>query len=991
MTTESDNPTRESFSNFFHNLLNYRTIRFWILMAVVLYTLSGFFLAPWLVREQIIRFSDERLSRSAHVENVRVNPYQLSLEITGFGLDDRDGETLAAFDRLFVNFQLSSLFRWALTFREISVERPYLFFERLSEENNRWSMLMSDLEASADPDDRSEEQESGLPRLLIHDIAIEAGRGVFQDQVPDDPVRIEAGPVSVEVFELNTLPDRFGEQSVSVTLPDGASLGWRGNISLQPFHSEGSLELANIRLDPLAAYLKMSTTIEELSAVLSARTTYRLAVTGDGDSELTLGEIESTLENVSVTGLLPSTEFFTLRSASLSGGSLAWPQQQVHFAALRLDQPSATAWLDETGVPGFATLTREAEPASPPDPAVDADSRPWRVSLDTFAIEGGAVDFTDLSIQPNAELGLRDVTLKVSNIDNEADTRMPAEFSARLQAGGQLGFRGAFVALPEPSLIGTATTDELPLTIAQPYAAQMARIRIVQGLLGSQVDLTIAPEREITAAGTASIRQLEIDDTGAEESLLAWDALEIDRFETDALGRTFRLSLLDFEAPYGRMRINEDLSTNVGNLFPEQGGKAGETPDEPPEPWALVIGGIKVDSGSLDFADLSLPLPFSTRVTGLEGTISTIDNRSSESANIRLEGQVDEYGLARIEGGMTVLDPLVDTDVSVEFRNLLMSSFSPYTVQFAGYKIAGGKLDLDLNYVIQQGQLAGQNDIVLSDVELGEKVDSPDAASLPLGLAIALLKDSEGVIDVDLPVEGDVNDPEFKIGGVVWKAIAGLITKVVSAPFRLLGNLIGIESEDLGTFQFLAGRTDLTPPELEKIGQLRQALEQRPELIVEISGVYDTDIDTPVLQYFELRNELLARLGEAPADDTLENELLDVKVRGVLETLYREQFPDADPEALKAAHTAPPADDPEGKPVLDDLAYATDLRDRLLAEITISAADLEALANQRARVIADAFLAESGFGADRVRLTEAQEVESEDGEWLVLELGVAAD
>ena len=239
--------------------------------------------------------------------------------------------------------------------------------------------------------------------------------------------------------------------------------------------------------------------------------------------------------------------------------------------------------------------------------------------------------------------------------------------------------------------------------------------------------------------------------------------MEIDRYEIDSAETRAEISSLRFKQPYGRIEIREDLSTNVGDLLIETASEdAAEASMEAPA-WSAVIGGIVIEDGSMDFSDLSLPLPFATRVTSLDGTISTIDNESNEPANIRLEGQVDEYGLARIEGGMNLLDPVAHTDVTVEFRNLLMTSLSPYSAQFAGREIDEGKLNLDLEYRIDGGQLDGQNSVVLSDLVLGKEVESPDAVSLPLGLAVALLKDSNGVIDIDLPVTGDINDPSSRL------------------------------------------------------------------------------------------------------------------------------------------------------------------------------------------------------------------------------------
>jgi hypothetical protein len=352
---------------------------------------------------------------------------------------------------------------------------------------------------------------------------------------------------------------------------------------------------------------------------------------------------------------------------------------------------------------------------------------------------------------------------------------------------------------------------------------------------------------------------------------------------------------------------------------------------------------------------------------------------------------VDDYGLARISGGLNLLDPVRATDVKMEFRNLLMSSLSPYSVQFAGREIAEGKLDLDLLYRINDGRMQGQNAIVMRDLVLGDKVESPGAASLPLGLAVALLKDANGVIDIELPVEGDLNDPKFRIGGVIWKAFVGLVTKIASAPFRLLGSLVGSESEDLGQFQFLAGRADLTPPELEKIVLLRQALRERPELAIEVSGGFVPAIDVPALQYLSLRAEVLSRLGEETVPAGEELLMLDARIRATLEALFAERFPAIALDTVQAAHRAAPADDPEGAPVLDDLAYAGELRDRLLAGVAIGEPELAALANQRAEAIRAAFLAGGEFAAERIAVTAPTEAEPEGEDWVLMELGLAVD
>ena len=985
MSDDSRAPQKgaEADESLFKPWLDYRRKRFWLLVAVLVYTLAGFFLVPAVISHYTVKNIHESMDRAATIAEVRFNPYVLSLQVDGFALADKDGETLVSFDTFFVNFQLSSLFRWAWTFREIRLDGPYLLHERFTVDESRLSRLLADIDRLSA---REDEEDAGgdMPRLLIAELALNEGRARFVDHVPGESVTLAAGPVSVTVRELNTLPDRHGEQQVQIELDSGARLSWHGDIGLQPLRSSGEFSLENLTPERLLPYVRAALPIEDARAQLSVRTAYTLDQATDGSVSITLDNLESVLEGVSLTGLAPASEFFSMGRLEVSGGQLQFPENRVSVDRIRVVDPFVDAWLGEDGTPGLMQLAPESGDAQ----TADEPSTPWQLSVGEFAIEGGRAAFSDRSMQPNGELGIETMDLTLRDIDNADNTKMPVSLQLGISGGGGVSFEGEVVLLPAPTIDGTFTADAIPVQLAQPWVEQALFLSIEGGSLASTAEVALDADGAFRAAGSLTTDDLQVTDTAAREPLLAWDRMAVDRYEIDSAKSAARVSSVRFTRPYGRIHIAEDLSTNVSGLVREA-PEAETAPSEGPA-WSVLLGGIAMDDGSMDFSDFSLPLPFATKITGMDGTISTIDSNSSEPSNIGLEGQVDEFGLARIAGRMNLLDPVALTDVSVEFRNLLMTSLSPYTVQFAGRKIAEGKMDLDLLYRIDGGMLDGQNSIILSDLVLGEEVDHPDAASLPLGLAVALLKDSNGVIDIDLPVEGDVNDPEFKIGGVIWKAVTGLITKVVTAPFKLLGSLVGAESEDFGQFQFLAGRADLTPPELEKVTQLQQALAQRPELGLEISGVYDPAVDKPALQFARLRATVFERLGRDPTQEGDSDSMLDEDVLAVFEALFAERFPGGSLSEIQVASSSPPPANPEGAPQLDQTAYIGALRDRLLESEPVGTVELEALATQRAQAVADAFLA---GGLDPVRVTQGAvlESESEDGEWVRMELGVAVE
>ncbi len=189
----------------------------------------------------------------------------------------------------------------------------------------------------------------------------------------------------------------------------------------------------------------------------------------------------------------------------------------------------------------------------------------------------------------------------------------------------------------------------------------------------------------------------------------------------------------------------------------------------------------------MDFADYSLILPFGTRIHNLRGSIAGLSNRPDAVGQIELDGEVDDYGMARAVGHVELGNPTNSLDMRVQFRNVEMTRLTPYMATFAGRKIESGKLSLDLQYKIKQRQLQGENQVIMDKLTLGERVESPTAKDLPLDLAVALLQDSDGRIDLGLPVSGSLDDPEFSYGSLVWKAITNVLTKIVTAPFRALG------------------------------------------------------------------------------------------------------------------------------------------------------------------------------------------------------------
>ncbi|AYJ80151.1 hypothetical protein AN286_08215 [Aliarcobacter cryaerophilus ATCC 43158] len=253
----------------------------------------------------------------------------------------------------------------------------------------------------------------------------------------------------------------------------------------------------------------------------------------------------------------------------------------------------------------------------------------------------------------------------------------------------------------------------------------------------------------------------------------------------------------------------------------------------------LNLGPINIKNMILDFEDKNLPIPFKTTISKLTGAVSAVKNRANSTSNLEIKGVVDDYGVAKITGIVNPNDIKILTDINMKFQNISMKNFTPYTAKFIGRTIKDGKLELDLNYNISESNLKAKNSIIIKKLELGDKIESEDAVSLPLDLAITLLEDSSNTIDLNLPVSGNVDDPEFSIAAIVWKAFVNLITKAITAPFSLIGSLFNFSEDEINSVDFNLKESEITPIQQETLDKIAIILNSKKEFAISFSPSFD--------------------------------------------------------------------------------------------------------------------------------------------------------
>ena len=989
------------------------------------YALAGFFLVPWLIKKNAVEIVADTIGAELRIEKVAVNPFVLSLQVDGVALDDPSGAPVLRVHQIFVNFQLSSLLRWAWTFDEVRIDAPEAFLARDSGGVFNIGFLMPQSGEPEAMDVAETPGETKPARLLIFTFAVNDSVVNWHDEVPSDPVRTRFGPVNIAIAQLNTLPDRAGQQDVVITTETSGTLGWSGSLQLNPLSSAGRASVAGSHFPLTSAYIKHETGFEIVDGTADIDFEYQIAALDDGTIEANISAFNLSFDGVQVRTFNsafgidePDRDVLQLPRVTLEGGLFRWPERTIAAESFSIDDAVVSLYRNESGRLNILPVKRNDAPAveSETGPAA-ANAGPqtdWQLSLSEFRVNRMALALEDHSVDPAAEIGYRSLDISMRNINNKPSAEFPTSLTMLARTDGTLTMDGTIGVLPSPVVSLEVNVDKLALANAHPYLQPLADVNLDSGALNFAGNLAISDSEPLSLAGDLEIVDFLITETDVGSKLGSWATLRANKLALSAANRSLEISEILLEDAYADILIAEDGSVNLGRAKKgdaqsgEEEVAAGEseadegsnvaesqsTEDGGDSLPMITVGRVVVANAAADFADFSLPLPFAAKIAELSGQLSTVATASVMPSTVSLEGKVDEFGLVRVTGHATPLDPSANTDINVVFENVQMPKFSAYTIPFAGRKIASGHLDLDLGYKVTASELEGENKVILRDFELGDKVDHPGAMSLPLGLAVALLKDAEGRINIDLPVRGNVDDPEFKYGGVVMKALANLIVGIVASPFKLLANLVGAESSELEYLHFVDGRSDLTGPELEKSVKLSEALKIRPELVLQFGGVVDPAADGVALRTASVETEIERRIATLTGEET-DGAMYTENRFEVIEQMYRESEITADPNAslaeIRDEYTSSAATDASGtEEKFDALAYAEHLRRLLVDRQPLSDQELSELAAARAANAREAIVTASPELGARIEVVESTTVSRDEGEPVRMQMVLTA-
>jgi len=846
-------------------------------------------------------------------------------------MTDREGQDLLAFDRLTVDMADVRPLEQVVNLAQVELLKPVLHAQRDAAGRLNLAQLAGGPAPASPPKEAASQPAKPSTKaappwaVTVGRASVRDGTVHWADQTTQPAAALQARGLGLELTNLALPLQKPVAFKGDFVLPAVAAQGVpEGKLA---FEGEATTQNARVQIttEALALQLAAPYVAQHLEPTVAGQLTGTLGVQWQAPpadknaTGLTVTAGPLALEQLALRQ--NGKSLVSLGKLEVKGLQVPVDKRTVSLESLALNTPTLAV---ERGSDGRWMFERWAKvqaqtptPASETTAAKAATDAPWVVRVGELALQGGAVAFAD-NAQP------RPVALEVSALDVSAkslatDSSKPGAFtlSARAAAGkgnaksaaGKIDYQGT-LALQPLATQGKLDATRVPVHGLDGYLAQQLAIELLRADVGFRGQVAFAQSDKgpsLKLAGDAAIEELKANSTAAStpmteaqvgEELLAWKSLNLRGLNVATAPGTApkvqvgETSLQDF---FARITINEAGRINLRDIVkgepqtpPVTAATAAASAPVPSasaasatqpvhtaarDPLAPVVqfGPMSLVNGKVLFSDFFIKPNYSADLTELTGKLGAFSSEAPGSepqlAALELLGRAEGSASLEVSGQLNPLAQPLALDIAGKVRDLDLPPLSPYSVKYAGHGIERGKLSVDVTYkVLPNGQLTASNRIVLNQLTFGEPVaGAPN--SLPVRLAAALLADRRGVIDLDLPISGSLNDPQFRIGPVIGKIILNLIGKALTSPFSLLASAFG-GGEEMSSVAFAPGSATLSPEAQQNLGKVAKALVDRPALKLTVTGTANLEAEREGLQRERLQQLVRAEKRRAQPDST---------------------------------------------------------------------------------------------------------------------------
>ncbi|WP_225315027.1 DUF748 domain-containing protein [Marinobacter confluentis] len=913
------------------------------LILLVLYALAGFIILPWWLARAVPDRLDQHMGWQATIEKIEVNPFAMSIQATGLSANDSGGEPVLAFDRLYVNLGVLRLATGIVALQNFELDEPFARLDLREDYSVNFARDWQANNPAGEPAPKTDDQSSDPAKLFLDRLRIAGGEVLFRDFSQSEPEEFQITPLDLALDDLATWPRDGSDSSYYLLAAIGSqTVEWEGDLSIAPFYSNGFIRVADVNHSTLSHFLKPYLPYTLRDGNLTISTNYELR-SGEQFALSTSGG-DLTVTDLAL-GLNPDSEASLLETQriQLPGISFGLINRELAVGNVVIDGARLDLERDEDGLLNLLRpFQGDEDTAENPSQAGETGS-PFRWSVAGVALNDGQVNWRDRQPEPAVDLTVEELNLTLGRLSHELGEPVDYEAALALADGGQFNLRGQTTLQPFTLEAGLGLTG-LNLAQLDGYLGDATNLTLREGLLNLDGNLDLDNQQEPmtgTFSGNGQVSSLDLRLADSDSPVLAWQNLRLEPLEYNLAPARLEIGTLTLSSPNvnvvreadGLHNLARILSADPAPSAAEEPPEADAEPASESEAFIFRIGQIMLESGEVSYADRTLEPVFSTRIDRLNGSVTGLSNVPPQQGKVSMQGRVGDVASLMFDGSIGTLGSEDVSNLTLKVDGVSLPALSPYLGRYLGYGVQSGKLNLDLDYEIAGSRIDAANRIRLDRMELGDAIASEQAVNAPVKLGLALLRDRKGVIDIDLPIEGDLADPQFSVGPVIMRTFVNLVARAATSPFSVLGSLAdmtGLTGEELGYVSFDPGRVDMVSDGMEKLEVLSGALEKRPDLLLKVRGAVSPEVDGEFLR----RQRLAEQLGisqTASATDRIAR----------LESRYQ----DAGFEQPLASYRQEVATTGAGGP--DDQAWEKALVDRLISRVVLPPEVLSNLARSR--------------------------------------------
>ena len=856
------------------------------------------------------------------------------------------------------------------TLTSIDIYEPELFVGRDSAGAWNFQKLLPAADPAADPVAAAQKDNADapapLPLVQVGQLNLCEGKVHFNDQYPPGGVVEELHDINLQLTDVSTLPDEKTGLDFTLTTDRQLTTTLKGAFGLNPLSATVDLRVDGVPLQPYNPYLA-----DFLTAPLGGNLNLAGTVdyTADGNLKLQRGQLELHELQVPFAG----KDAFNLSDLQLSGARFDLQQQQAELASIKLSGGRLRATRLADGSLSPLQLVRRQPEAAPAKKATETEktdgSSGFAVKVGQFDLNDFNLSFIDESLARKPQLQVEQLNVSLADLRYPESAQSPFNITAQLGPKGQVALSGK-VAHSPLRVQARTSVKSLALADFNDFLPEDVQVSLRDGKLYSDLSVSLAETPTALTGnfgGKVTVSDFKLRDPLGEGELLAWQSLNLNGIKGEIAPFALDIKEVALSRYLAKIQIDPQGRINLANITASEKVAAAEGEPQPKKEVAaeddavaaagqaaaaeapaadIRIGELTMQGGTVSFTDRSMPNTFSATMYKLGGRVTGMASDEQMQADVDLRGELENHSPLTITGKLNPLSKDLYADLTIKFKDIDLAPMTPYSGTYLGKVIDRGKLYLDLSYHIEHQKIKAENEIMVDQFTFGDSVKSDKATSLPVGLAIALLKDSNGEIHLDVPISGNLNDPNFSIVGTIFTVLKNLVVKAATAPFSLLASMLGGGGEDFSSLTFAPGVARLDQEQLATLDKLGAMLEKRPSLILEISAFADRENDPEAYRKDQLRQQMLAVKRQEMKDAGASAEAVAAATISVEE--YSEYL-------LKVYRQA---EFPRPRNFIGMLKDLPDeeMEKLLLAHIRVDDEVLRTLAQNRAKVVRDALI-----------------------------------